>query len=387
MVATIINRQPAWLIVLVLVLASVIRSGIALWNWFYLSPRLIDSWGSPENPFQSNILFNALGTLWANAIGQPEGLAWLIFQTVLSAATLCLIGWLVLLRTRDTIGPLGVALILASGVSAVIWREIGRYDFIFFGAIFTALLSRRTWLRVVALTVAALSAPEQALLASLTWLLVGVLPGYRKWLKSGLLFLAMAVTGTIAVQVWFNLLGEGLATRLGLMAQLVQGDLATAPSRFDPGQGFVKLIIQKFYEGLAPGPALLWSYMGAMTFVLVLLVLVQPRLVGAIGLVFAVVLFPLGTTLFFGEDPTRDLVIVGVPALIILLLEAAPLIQRSIARLPGKPMMWLTWTAIMVTLLPTVYYFFTSEVAYNFVTHMLISWNNGTPIDWSGNTR
>lgn len=382
-----INRQPVWLVVLVLVAASLIRSGVVLWNWFFLSPNLVEDWGSPANPFQSNVLFNAFGSLWATAIGPPQGFAWLLVQCLLSAGTLFLIGWLVFKRTRAALGPLGVALVLASGVSTVIWREIGRYDFIFLGAIFVAVLARGRWFGTVALAVAAFSAPEQALLASLTWLLLAALPGYRKWLKSGLTFLVMAIAATLLVQIWFNLLGQGLATRLGLLTQLVRGDLVTAPSRFDPGQGFLNVTIQKLYEGLAPGPALIWSYLGAMSFVLLLLIMAQPRLASAIWLVMAAVAFPLGTTLFFGEDPTRDLVIVGVPALVILLLEATPLIQRIVARLSGAPIVWLTWMAIAVTLLPTVYYFFTSEVAYNFVTHMLISWNNGTPIDWSGNTR
>ena len=380
-------RQPAWLIVLMFMAASLIRSGIVLWNWFYLSPQLIDTWDAPQNAFQSNVLFNAMGTLWALVIGPPEGALWLSAQLILSIASLFLIGWLVLQRTWPDIGPLGLALIFASGVSAVIWREVGRYDFIFICAIFFALITRNRWMRLGALAIAAISAPEQALLAALTWTLIALLPQFREWLRSGLDFLGLAVLTSIGVQIWFQVAGTGLATRFGLMAQLVQGDLKSAPSRFDPGQGFVNVIIQKFYEGLAPGPALIWSYLGAMTFVLLLLVIAQPSLKSALWLLGSVIAFPLATTLFFGEDPTRDLVIVGVPALVILLLKAGPMIRQLVEALPGIPIVWLTWSAVVVTLLPTVYFFFTSEIAYNFINHLLISWNNGTPVDWSGNTR
>ena len=127
--------------------------------------------------------------------------------------------------------------------------------------------------------------------------------------------------------------------------------------------------------------------MGASLLALILLLLVQKRLLGALWLMLALIGFPLFTTLFFGEDPTRDLVIVGAPMILLICVVGGALAAQGFHRLPGEPGVWLVWSSLLVSLIPMLYFFIYPEAAFDFGVHMLISWNNGTPIDWSGNNR
>lgn len=380
-------QTPTWALLAILIALSFLRTGFVIWNWFYLSPHLLDSWSNPGNAFQSNVLFNALGTAWLHLVGSPDSLLWLTIQvlaTVLGIFAICL---LLLKRTRADLGFLPVALLLTSGVISVLWREIGRYDLIFILLICVALLVDRPWLRVSALALAAISAPEQAMLASIGVLGLSLLPMFSGYRRIGIQFLAWSTVAIVAVQLWFAVLGEPFKTRLGLSFSFLSGEKIEAPSRFDATQGFLATTLQKFYEGLAAGPALLWSYCGAILFVIVLVLVAQRRVWQGFVLIFFVIAFPLFTTLLFGEDPTRDLAIVGAPMLIMILVVSAPTLSDGLRRLPGKFSTWITALCLATCLLPMTYFFIYSESAFNFAVHLLISWNNGTPIDWSGNHR
>ncbi len=385
--SALVLRQPSALVLGVLILISFLRTGFVLWNWFYLSPNLLDQWSNPDNAFQSNVVFNAIGTGWLHVLGSPNGPLWLITQVVLAIVGISVIAVLVYRKTHLSSGYLATALVLSSGIAAVLWREIGRYDVIFLVAIAIALLTNRSWVIWASLAVAAVSAPEQAMLSGIALLALTLTHTFRQWRTRALGLTALAIAAAAAVQVWFVVAGDPYATRLGLSFKFLSGHQISAPSRFDAKQGAAASILQKFYEGLANGPSLIWSYLGAALLVFVVILLAQRRLIAAVWILLAVIGFPLFTTLFFGEDPTRDLVIVGAPMIILISVVGAALAAEGFKRLPGSSTTWLVWSAALVTLLPMLYFFVHPEASFDFGVHMLISWNNGTPIDWSGNNR
>ena len=382
-----IQRRSSTAVIAALMGLSLIKSGIVIWNWFYLSPRLLDTWSNPGNPFQSNVIFNAFGTLWQEIIGPPTGPAWLITQFAVAVVGLGLISSLIYRRTKINTGYFTVAALLTTGIAAVLWREVGRYDVIFLVAVTVAVLARRPWVCWLALGFAALSAPEQALLACVAFALMTLLPRYRSWRRVALRFVVMSVTAVVAVQIWFTLAGNPYSTRLGLSLRFLAGNEIFAPSRFDAKQGFARATFEKFYEGLAAGSSLLWSYLGGGLILLLLALILLPSFKQVVWLIVVVVAFPLAATLVFGEDPTRDLVIVGAPMIILIVLDGGAIFAELVQRLPGRSEVWLTWSALLISMLPVLYFFIYAEEAFNFTIHMLISWNNGTPIDWSGNNR
>jgi hypothetical protein len=382
-----LSTRPVYLWISLLVIASFLRSGFVIWNWFELSPMLITEWSSPGNAFQSNVLFNALGTLWFEAVGEPSGPLWLAFQILLTICGLVAIVVLVYRNTSSQIGYLGAAIVLSTGISAVLWREIGRYDVFFLVAVTIAILSGKRWLWLASFVIAAVSAPEQAILAALTLLALTFTPLFRTWRVKAQWFLGIAIAAALAVQVWFTTMGDPFTTRIGVSFQFLRGEELRVPSRFDTTQAPVQLVIEKFYQGFANGPGLLWSYLGAICLLLILILMNLPRRRNMLWLLIAVIVFPLFTTVFFGEDPTRDLTIVTAPALIALIVVGSSVVSSLLMKVPEWSTAWKVWGSIAVTILPTLYFFVQPEAPFDFAIHMLTSWNNGTPIDWSGNTR
>jgi hypothetical protein len=189
------------------------------------------------------------------------------------------------------------------------------------------------------------------------------------------------------VQIWFSIAGDPVTTRIGATIQLIRGGELRVPSRFDLSQSPVQLVIEKFYQGFSNGPGLLWSYLGAVSLLLILVLLRLQKPLHIVWLIIAVIIFPLLTTIFFGEDPTRDLTIVTAPALITLIVVGLTGVSELVNRSAQWAPVWLVWGAITITILPTLYFFVEPEAPFDFAIHMLTSWNNGTPIDWSGNTR
>lgn len=379
-------RSPAGVISL-LVLLGFLRTGIAVWNWFELSPGLLENWGTPSNPFQSNVLFNAFGTGWNAIFGTPDDAWWLLAQFVLAIASVGIIAVLVFRKTRVDSQYLGVALVLSSGIAAVLWREIGRYDFIFLVAVSIAMLSSRRAVIITALVIASFSAPEQALLAAIFLFGITLVSQFRHWRTTAMTFLITSIGALVLVQAWFTWGGKPFSTRLGLTLRHFSGEDIPSPGRFDTSQGPFATVFQKIYEGLAGGHLLLWSYLGSVTLVLIMLLVAQTRWRDVWVLLLFVIALPLATTLFFGEDPTRDLVVSGAPMMLALIVVGSTYLGEFAQRLPAGPGPWLTWGAILVTLLPTTYLFIRTEDPYDFLVHLLISWNNGTPIDWSGSAR
>jgi len=385
--ATWLNARPAYLWLMFLIVASLVRSGFVIWNWFELSPMLITDWSSPGNAFQSNVLFNAFGTLWSGLIGEPTSTLWLLSQIVLTLAGLTWITYLVYRHTSENAGYLGAALVLSTGISAVLWREIGRYDVFFLVSVTIAMLttSRRLW--IPALMVASVSAPEQSILASLSLLALTCIPRFQAWRQKTFWFIGLATTAAIAVQIWFTLAGDPFTSRIGVSFQFLRGEEIVAPSRFDVTQSPIQLVIEKFYQGFSNGPGLIWSYLGALSLLLILVIFALPKKWQMLFLVSSVIIFPLLTTIFFGEDPTRDLTIVTAPILIVLVVAGSEIFAQFLKRTPTWSEVWSVWGSVAIAILPTLYFFVQPEAPFDFAIHLLTSWNNGTPIDWSGNNR
>ena len=171
-----VSARPVALVLGFLIAWSLLRTGVALWNWFLLSPQLLTDWSQPANAFQSNLLFNAFGTLWLHVFGAPTDFPWMATQVMIAVVSVTVITWIVHRRTAASTDYLATAVLLSSGIAAVLWREIGRYDFIFLVAIAVGFLVRRPAWMWAGLAVAALSAPEQAALAGIGAVLLTLTP-------------------------------------------------------------------------------------------------------------------------------------------------------------------------------------------------------------------
>ncbi len=381
------TRLPIALVAIILVLVSILRSGVAIWNWFSLSPRLLTDWSEPTNPFQSNVLFNALGTLWQSFGGAPNDGYWLGLQFLVFAAAFSLLTLLVLQQTFSSTRYLTLALVLSTGLAAVLSREIGRYDQFFIVGIALAVLAKRPWLYISGAVIAALTAPEQLLAGSILFALLTLISTFGKWRARAVWLLAASLVSTLGVQIWFSVAGNGSATRLGILGSFLAGDDVTPPSRYDWAQGPARLFIERFYDNLSGGYLLIWSYLGVATFALILVVLSQKRPSQIVGTVILLLVAPLVCTTIAGDDPSRDTVLVAAPMLLVLCVVGASLttglLQRHVKDIPRS----LDLLAVAVSLLPLVYVFQRFEFPFNFLKLIVISLNNGTDVDWTGTFR
>lgn len=385
--ADFVTARPGWLVVAALILASFLRSGIVVWNWFELSPGLLTNWDKPGNAFQSNLLFNALGTAWQGAGLDPTSLVWLLVQVGLSLLVFALVAVLLIRRFGLHDAYLPLAVFLASGLGAVLWREIGRYDALFIAGVCLAVLARRTWIAWVGVAIAALSSPEQLLVAAVLLVLLAVLPDFRDWLTVGLRLLAGAVAVLVAVQVWFTLEGNPFQTRIGVLFPFISGETISAATAYDPKQGFVKFTIEKAMVTLSAGPSLVWSFLGVATLFVLLFAVVQRGWIRALYLLLVVVAAPILVSTVVGEDRTRDLVLVVAPLLLVVIVVGSEVTRALVERLPGGSRTWLVWLAALATVIPLTYFYLYAEEPFRFVKELVIALNNGVPLEMDGGAR
>ncbi|MDO8307754.1 MAG: hypothetical protein Q7V58_05265 [Actinomycetota bacterium] len=379
--------RPAALVVSVLIAASLLKSGFVVWNWFELSPMLLTNWGAPDNSFQANILFNALGTAWAAVGFDTTSMPWLLSQVVLVVAVIVTLSVLLLRRTRTESDYLALAVVLSSGIAAVLWREIGRYDSLFILGIAVATLVARQWLSWLGAVVAALASPEQLLVAAVILLMVAITPPFREWRPLAVRLLVASVAVLVAIQVWFAVAGDPYKTRIGILLPFISGEKIDGATAYDPSQGFVRFTIEKAMVTLQAGPSLVWSYLGASVLVLVLCLLLVRTWWIAAYVVLVVTAVPLTVSTLFGEDRTRDLVMICAPAILAIAIVGSRTIGQLARRLPGGATPWLAWAAVIVTLIPLTYFYLDAEEPFHWLKELLISINNGVPFPQDGSPR
>jgi hypothetical protein len=57
------------------------------------------------------------------------------------------------------------------------------------------------------------------------------------------------------------------------------------------------------------------------------------------------------------------------------------------ARLPGGAQVWLIWAAVIATLIPLTYFYLYAEEPFHWAKELLISLNNGVPLEQDGSPR
>lgn len=383
----VVATWPTALVVGVLLLVSLLKSGFVVWNWFELSPKLLTNWGSPDNSFQANVLFNAFGTAWSALGFDTTSMVWLLLQVAVTIAALVLVSVLVLRRTRDESQYLALAAILSSGIAAVMWREIGRYDAFFVVGVVIAVLGLRTWVSWLGAAIAALTSPEQLLVAAVIIMLVALVPAFAEWRAVAVRLLVSAVAVVVAVQVWFTVAGDAYKTRIGILLPFISGEKIEGATAYDPSQGFVRFTIEKAMVTLQAGPSLVWSYLGVTALLLVLCLLLVRNWWLALYLAVVLIPLPLVVSTMFGEDRTRDLVMICAPAIIAIAILGSRQVGVLVRDLPGGATAWLTWAAVLVALVPLAYYYLDAEESFYWLKELLISINNGVPFPQDGSLR
>jgi hypothetical protein len=382
-----VGRRRAGAVIAVLVAVSLLKCGFVVWNWFELSPQLITNWGSPDNSFQANVLFNAFGAAWAAVGLDTTSLVWLISQVVVTILCLVLVSVLILRRTKAESSYLALAAILSSGIAAVMWREIGRYDAFFLVGIAIAVLGVRTWVSWLGAAIAALTSPEQSLIAGGILLLVAFAPPFAEWRRIAVRILVTAIGVLVAVQVWFAVAGDPYKTRIGILLPFLTGKKIEAATAYDPNQGFVKFTIEKTMVAMSAGPSLVWSYLGVTALLLVLCLLLQRSWLMAFYLLLVVIALPLVVSTLFGEDRTRDLVMICAPTIMVIAILGSRTLGELARSLPGGATVWLTWAAVLVTLIPLTYFYLHAEEPFHWAKELLIAVNNGVPLPQDGSPR
>jgi len=382
-----IARQPVAAIVAVLVAVSLVKSGFVVWNWFELSPQLLTNWGHPDNSFQSNVLFNAFGTLWSSVGLDTTSMLWLVTQVVITIGVFAALAVLVLRRTKAESSYLALAVILSSGISAVLWREMGRYDALFILGIALAMLASKPWLSWVGAVIAALTSPEQALIAGGLALLIVVAPVFREWSAIAVRLLVASASVVILIQIWFSLAGDAYKTRIGILLPFISGEKIEGATAYDPSQGFIRFTFEKAMVTAQAGPSLVWSYLGVATVLLVLCLILQRSWLMAAYLLAIVILVPLVVSTMFGEDRTRDLVMIAAPGIIMIAILGSRVFGQLAAGLPGGSAVWLTWAAVIVTMIPLTYFYLHAEEPFHWAKELLISINNGVEFAQDGSPR
>jgi len=380
-------RAPVVVIAGLLIVVSLFRNGIVVWNWFELSPFLLSNWDTPASAFQSNVLLNALATSW-QALGlNPTSFAWQMFQVALTLATFVGLAVLVIRRTSLQGSYLPLALVLSSGVAAVLWREIGRYDTLYVLGMATAVLATRQWLVWLGVLVAAASSPEQALTAGFLLLGLGLIREFAAWRVVAIRIISGSVLVLLAVQGWFFVAGSPEKTRIGTLVEHFLGIEIEAASAYDTSQSFTQFTIEKAMISLSAGPALVWSYLGATSLLLILFLLVQRSWVRSLYLVGVVIAAPIVIGFTFGEDRTRDIALICVPMIIALAMTGSQYVTRMLTSVSGDTLIWLAWLAIVVTVVPATYFYLDAEEPWRWTKELLISINNGVPMVNDGSLR
>jgi hypothetical protein len=269
----------------------------------------------------------------------------------------------------------------------VLWREIGRYDAFFLAGVFIAVLAGRTWLVWLGVVIAATSSPEQLLVASIFLVLLSALPIFRDWRGIGLRLLAGSIAVLIAVQIWFTVQGDPLKTRIGILFPFASGEPIEAATGYDTKQGFIKFTLEKAMVTLSAGPALVWSYLGVATLLLVLVIVVQRSWLKSIYLLAVVIVIPIITSFVVGEDRTRDLALICAPMIIVLIVVGTGMVGELVEGLPGNPRTWLIWLSVLVTLIPLTYFYMYAEEPFRYLKELIIAVNNGVPLDQDGSAR
>ena len=382
-----VSSKPAWLISGLLIGASLARDGIVVWNWFELSPGLLNLWASPASAFQSNLLFNAIGSAWQGLGLDPAGGPWLVAQIALTFAVFSLLSVLVIKRAQPGTAYVVLAVLLSGGLAAVLWREIGRYDALFVAGIALAMLARKPSLIWLGVAIAALTSPEQLLAAGILLLLLSLLPDFACWRREALRLTVAAAVVLLFVQLWFIWGGAGGNTRIGVLVAHFSGQSIEAASAYDTKQSFTQFTIEKAMVSLSAGPGLVWSYLGAAVFFVLLFALLQRRWLNVVLLLAVVILIPIIAGFTFGEDRTRDISLIMAPIILVLVLEGATRLPSLVNRLPGPRDQWLTWIAILVSLIPITYFYLYAEEPFRWMKELVVALNNGVAVSFDGSTR
>lgn len=346
------------------VVASILRNGLAGWDFYRLYPFLIDEWDRPHDPFYANILNNLLAKA-VDAFGrEPFGLGWMTIQF---GVTVCALATLLILLRRNLSSPaqflVALALVLSTGWAAVLWREIGRYDAWSLIGVSLVVLGARRYLVVVGAATMALASPEQSLAAAILLLGFSIFPVGRALWRRGLTLLGVSLTVLMVVYFWFLLAGNGDTTRIGgILSHLVNGSQSTPSGSSD--STFTADLLSRMETLVETGYLHVWSVFGALVIALALMLLARTRSRFAPAMTLYVVVAPLLVGTAFGLDMTRDAVLVGAPLLLSLSLWIAKGFSSAVE--PQNVRQVSTVVLVVLILLPSGYFFHGFEDAWRF---------------------
>ena len=168
--------------------------------------------------------------IFVNALGLSTTALWVGAHILLTVFVLVVAAWFVIRNGSVNRSYLLVVLASATSVSAVM-LSIGKYDIFTFAGGVILVLARSNWLAGVGALVLASGNPEQAILASLSLLVLSQASSFRQFRARSIIALSVSILSWIVVQIWFISAGLDLG-RVSLIPDFLGESLSnilTAP--------------------------------------------------------------------------------------------------------------------------------------------------------------
>jgi hypothetical protein len=348
--------------------ASLLKTGVAVWDFYALYPELMDTKSATRSPFGTNMVPNLIAQYYSN-FGVIGKVTWWINQVLLLILVIYQLIKVSLNKGYQLqLGVLVCAVLLSTGLSPMIWREIGRYDsFVLLGALIA--FQAKTNKGVVAGgLLASVSAPEQVLLSALLyWVTSRNCDLLKPYNPHATKYLGSAIFGFLTVYTWFGFHGELRFSRVGgIIVHITEGE-----SPFPMGElqgGFFLTVIQRIIFLSSSGYSAVWSVFGSIVLFLVWAGLADTERIKTVKLSIFLVPAPIIMGTLFGMDLTRDAVSLAAPTLIATTLGLTSLLEGKRKTNPLVTDNLIAILIIGVSLLPMNYIFWNeNELSWRFM--------------------
>jgi len=190
---------------------------------------------------------------FANILNLTNTTTWIVAHTVLTVVILGFI-FLLIVKNRNTDRSYMILVIVATTSAAAVLISIGKYDIFTFGGGAILVLARSNWVASIGALLMASGNPEQALLVSISLLILTRLQTFKTFRARAWIALAVSLLSWIAVQFWF------------LRSDLDQGRLSLIPKFL--GESLSNMVTDPLLQ--------IWAWLGVgWIIVLVALILMK----------------------------------------------------------------------------------------------------------------
>lgn len=221
-------RRTAFLQILLIAVVLLIKNGFDIELRNIQEAYLPGSLAFPDPVGYYSASFGQV--IFVNAFGLSTTALWVGAHILLTILVLVVAAWFVIRNDSVNRSYLLVVLVSATSLSAVM-LSIGKYDIFTFAGGVILVLARSNWMAGLGALVLASGNPEQAILASLSLLVLSQASSFRQFRLRSIIALSVSIASWIIVQIWFMSAGLDLG-RVSLIPDFLGESLSnilTAP--------------------------------------------------------------------------------------------------------------------------------------------------------------